>query len=203
MAAWRNLIGTVNAVFKIGLNKASLDAGALTAPRTFALPDAAGTLALTSQIPVAPPASVLTNNTVATTETVVAQWALSAGYLTPRQVLNLNFLGQVSSTATLIFRVRIGTAGTVADALACTFATSAAGVANAHVSGDIVIAVLTATTATASGDVQLANAVLGPLAAAFAAATITPASALFISLTLVQSALQTYTSREAVLTRLN
>ncbi len=50
MSAWRDLIGTVNTVFKIGLNKASLDAGALTAPRTYALPNVAGTLALTSQL---------------------------------------------------------------------------------------------------------------------------------------------------------
>lgn len=149
------------------------------------------------------PLSTLTNNLVATTETVVASWALPANYLSARQVLGLAFIGQVSSTATLTFRVRIGTAGTTADALAGTFATSAAGVANAHVLGDIYIAVLTAATATASGQVQLANATLGLLTAAFAAATIAPASALFVSLTLVQSVAQTYTSREAVLSRLN
>lgn len=50
MGAWRDLIGTVNTVLKIGLNKASLDASALTAARTFTLPDIAGTLALTSQL---------------------------------------------------------------------------------------------------------------------------------------------------------
>lgn len=150
-----------------------------------------------------PPVSTLTNNVVATTETVVARWALSAGYLKARQVLDLSFMGQVSGAATLIFRVRIGTLGTAADALVCTFATSAAGVANAHVYGGIKVAVLTATTATASGQLQLANAITGLLTAAFAAATIAPASALFVSLTLVQSVAQTYTSREAVLTKLN
>lgn len=200
---WNDLIGTVRTVFKIGLNKASLDAGALTAPRTFTLPDLAGTLALLSQIPVQPPASVLTNNLVATVETIVARWALTAGYLSARNILDLSFMGQVSASATLTFRVRIGTLGTIVDALAGTFATSASGAANAHVYGDIKIAVLTATTATASGQVQLVNATLGLLTAAFAAATIAPASALFVSLTLVQSGVQTYTSREAVLTRMN
>ena len=47
---WRNLIGTVETVFKIGLNRASLDAGALTAPRNYTLPNLSGTLALTSQL---------------------------------------------------------------------------------------------------------------------------------------------------------
>ena len=196
-----DLLGTLSSTFRI--SRATLSAAALTAARTLTLPDASGTLALTSQLLAAPPASTLTSNLVATTETVVASWALPANYLSARQVLGLAFIGQVSSTATLTFRVRIGTAGTTADALAGTFATSAAGVANAHVLGDIYIAVLTAATATASGQVQLANATLGLLTAAFAAATIAPASALFVSLTLVQSVAQTYTSREAVLSRLN
>jgi hypothetical protein len=202
MSAWRDLLGTVSNVFTIGLKKASLDASGLSAPRTFTLPDLAGTVALSSQIAVQPPASVLTSNTVATTETIVARWALTAGYLTARQMLDLSFMGQVSSTATLTFRVRIGTLGTAADALAATFATSAAGVANAYVYGDIKISVLTSTTVTATGSVQLASASVGLLTAAFAAATIAPASALFISLTLVQSLSQTYTSREAALSRM-
>lgn len=196
-----DLLGTLSSTFRV--NRATLSAAALTVARTFTLPDTSGTLALTSQLLAAPPASTLTDNLVATTETVVARWALPANYLSARMMLNLSFLGQVSSTATLTFRVRIGTAGTVADALAGTFTTSAAGVANAPVFGDIRLAVLTATTATVSGAVQLANATLGLLTAAFAPATIAPASALFVSLTLVQSAAQTYTSREAVLSRLS
>lgn len=50
MAAWRDLVGTVNTVFRIGLGRASLDASGLTAPRTLALPNLSGTLALTSQL---------------------------------------------------------------------------------------------------------------------------------------------------------
>lgn len=201
MALWCDLIGTVNTVFRIGLNRASLSVAGLTAARVFTLPDLAGTFALTSQILTQPPAAVLTNNLVATTETIVARWALPANYLTAGAFLDMEFMGQVSSTATLAFKVRIGTAGTIADALAATFVTSAAGVANAYVSGNINLAVLTATTFTASGEILLANATVGLVPAAFAAATIAPASALFVSFTLVQSIAQTYTSRAASMQR--
>lgn len=206
MGAWRDLIGTVNTVFKIGLNKASLDAGALTAQRSFGLPDASGTLALKSEIVVQPPLSTLSNNAVATTETVVARWPLTAGYLTAAMVLNLSFMGQVSGTATLTFRVRIGTAGTAADTLAATFVTSAAGVANQHVFAELLIACLTAGatgTATAAGAVQFGAASLALVTAAFAAAAVNTTAALFVSVTLVQSAAQTYTSRAAALGRAN
>ena len=80
MGAWRDLIGTVNTVLKIGLNKASLDAGALTAPRTFTLPDVAGTLALLNDPvftgnPTAPTAALFDNDTtIATTA-----YAMSVG----------------------------------------------------------------------------------------------------------------------------
>lgn len=47
---WADLVGTVRTSLRIGLNKAVIDAGGLTATRTFTLPDLTGTLALTSQI---------------------------------------------------------------------------------------------------------------------------------------------------------
>ena len=50
MSRWSDLLGTVESVFRIGLGKATLDASALTAPRTLTLPDTSGTLALTSQL---------------------------------------------------------------------------------------------------------------------------------------------------------
>ena len=43
---WMDLVGTVKNSFKIGLNKATVDASGLTAARTFTLPDSSGTLAL-------------------------------------------------------------------------------------------------------------------------------------------------------------
>lgn len=144
-------------------------------------------------------APTLTNNTVITTETVVARWSIPANALASGNDFDLALSGQVSSTATLTFRVRFGTAGTTADALLCTFAVSAAGVANAHHFLEVLVAVLSTTTATATGSSQLASGVVGLVTAAFAAATVNLTVANFLSVTLVQSAAQTYTSRAAKL----
>ena len=87
MGRWLDLIGTVSTVLKIGLNKASLDAGALTAPRTFTLPDVAGTLALTASPaftgnPTAPTAAQFDNATsIATTAYAMSIGLRSAGYI--------------------------------------------------------------------------------------------------------------------------
>ena len=112
---------------------------------------------------------------------------------------NLALAGQVSGTATLTFRIRFGTTGTISDALLCTFTTSAAGVANAYHYLDAVVSVLTATTATATGVSTLGAGVVGNATAAYAAATVNLSVANFLSVTLVQSAVQTYTARAASL----
>lgn len=142
----------------------------------------------------------LTNDTVATTETVVARWSIAANALANGDELDLRLIGQVSGTATLTYRIRFGTAGTTADALLCTFAVSAAGVANAHHLLEALVAILSTTTATATGSSQLASGVVGLVTAAFAAATVNLTVANFLSVTLVQSVAQTYTSRVAKLT---
>jgi hypothetical protein len=72
MGVWRDLIGTVNTVLKIGLNKASLDAGALTAPRNYFLPDTSGTLALTSQL--GDGGSITVSDTAPVAPTAGQQW---------------------------------------------------------------------------------------------------------------------------------
>ncbi len=144
-------------------------------------------------------APTLTNNTVATTETIVARCSVAANGLVVGDELILKLAGQVSSTATLTFRVRMGTAGTTADALLSTFTVSAAGVANAYHYLDAMIAILSATTATAIGTSQLAAGSVGNVTAAFAAATVNLTVANFISVSLVQSIAQTYTSRIAIL----
>ena len=144
-------------------------------------------------------ADTLTNNTVATTETIVARWSIAANALAAGDTLNLRSTGQVSSTATLTFRIRFGTAGTTADALLCAFTVSAAGVANAYHFLEALVAVLSTTTATATGSSQLAAGIVGNATAAFAAATVNLTVANFFSVTLVQSAAQTYTSRAAKL----
>lgn len=144
-------------------------------------------------------AVTLTNNTVATTETIVARWSIAANALASGDNLDLILAGQVSSTATLTFRVRFGTAGTIADALLCTFTVSAAGVANAYHFLETLVSILSSTTATATGTSVLAAAVVGNATAAFAAATVNLTVANFLSITLVQSLAQTYTSRAASL----
>lgn len=143
---------------------------------------------------------VFTNNTVATTEIQVARWTIPANFLAVGSTLQLNLGGQVSSTATLSFRIRIGTAGTTADALLITFTTSAAGVANAYHYLDAIVSVLTSTTAEATGTSVLAAGTVGKLTAAFAAATVNLTVSNIIGIYLVQSIAQTYTSRSAKLT---
>ncbi len=144
-------------------------------------------------------APTLTNNTVITTETIVARWGIPANSVAALDNLLVNLAGQVSSTATLTFRIRFGTAGTTADALLSTFTVSAAGVANAYHYLDAVVSFLSSTTATAAGTSTLAAGVVGNATAAFAAATVNLTVANFLSITLVQSIAQTYTSRAAKL----
>lgn len=144
-------------------------------------------------------APTLTNNAVATTETIVARWGIPANALASGSNLALALAGQVSSTATLTFRIRFGTAGTTADALLATFTVSAAGAANAYHFLQAMVSILSATTATATGTSALAGGVVGNATAAFAAATVNLTVANFLSVSLVQSAAQTYTSRAAKL----
>jgi hypothetical protein len=144
-------------------------------------------------------AATLTNNAVATTETGVARFAVPANTLEAGDNLNLTLNGDVSSTATLVFRVRMGTTGTISDALLGQFGTSAAGVAGARHYLNAFISILSATTATATGRSQLASSTVGISSATFAAATVNLAVSNFITITLVQSIAQTYTPRAAKL----
>lgn len=144
-------------------------------------------------------APTLTNNTVATTETIVARWSIPAYALASLDNLRPDLAGQVSGTATLTFRMRLGPAGTIADALLGTFTASAAGVANAYHFLEALVSILSATTATVTGTSTLASACVCNATAAFAAATVNLTVANFLSVTLVQSAAQTYTSRAASL----
>lgn len=170
-----------------------------------------GTGATLAQLTVAggtytPYRPTLTNDTVATTETVVASFTLPPNFLSAGANFNLRLQGQVSSTATLTFRVRIGAAGSSADALIAAFPTSAAGVANNFVQGDLQLFCLTdGATGTVSGNgvIKFQAADLVPAAAAFAAASVDTTQQRILTVTLVQSAAQTYTSRAASLTRIN
>lgn len=196
---WIDLVGTFSNVLDIGRGKSRLNASAITAQRTHTLPNASGTLALLEQVKSPFGAVTLANNAVATTETIVARWSIAANALASLDTLGVALAGQVSSTATLTFRIRFGAAGTTADALLCTLTVSAAGVANAYHFLEAMVAILSATTATATGSSQLAAGVVGNATAAFAAATVNLTVANFLSVTLVQSVAQTYTSRAAKL----
>lgn len=143
--------------------------------------------------------TTLTNNTVALVETVVAKWAIPANSLVPGQNLDLSLSGQVSSTATLAFKIRLGATGTITDALLATLSTSGAGTVNAYHTLEAMLTILSTTTATAWANSQLANASVGVVTAAFAAATVNLTLANVLSITLVQSVAQTYTSRAAKL----
>lgn len=148
------------------------------------------------------PGAATLSNATGTGETVIAQWALSAGFLAAGRNLRLSAFGQVSSTATLTYRLRIGTAGTTADALVATFATTGAGTANDWTTVEMLIACLTAGasgTATAAGRATLASALVGIATAAYSAATIDTTAALKVSLTVQQSSAQTHTTRAAML----
>ena len=194
MTAWKNLLGTLQTTFKLG-KFAALNAASVVSAQTFSLPNSSGQFVLKNQFG----AASLTNNTVATVETVVASWSVPANALAAGDSLNLEAIGQVSSTATLAWKIRMGTTGLITDALLCTFTTSAAGAANAYNHLIALVAILTSTTATANGSTRLAGAEVGMITAAFAAATVNLTVANFITVTLVQSAVQTYTSRAAKL----
>jgi hypothetical protein len=145
-------------------------------------------------------------NATTVTETVVASFALPAGFLTAGALLNLWFFGQVSSTATVTYRLRLGTAGLITDALLIAFAASAAGVANAHTSVDGIVSCLTAGaagTATAGGQAMLASGLIGPATAAFAAAAVNTTVAQKLSLTAqLSAAANTLTARGGALQKL-
>ncbi len=148
-------------------------------------------------------AGVLANDTVATTEIPIATFDLPANYLAAGAVLKGIVLGQVSSTATLTYRVRIGTAGTVADALVLTFITMT-GAANAHTRLEPILYVITAGAAgtiSGGGNGQVVAVQTGPATAAFAAATVNTTVALKVTVTLVQSTAQTHTTRAGVLSK--
>jgi Major tropism determinant N-terminal domain len=149
--------------------------------------------------------TTLTNATT-TTETILARWTLPANTLVATSAHEFTLIGQVSGTATLTFRVRVGTAGTTADPVAATFAATAAGVANTHVNVRGLLSCLTTGTTgtvTAGGNVHLGAAVTPVAVAAFSAATVNTTVQQFVSITVVQSAAQTLTVRGAFLDRVS
>lgn len=141
-------------------------------------------------------ANTLANATLIT-ETIIASWDLPANTVAVQDMLQVRAFGQCGGTGTLIFRLRLGTAGAITDPLLVQFATSAAGANNAHWSVNALVATLTSTTAAGAGAVQLVNALLGPATAAFAAAAVNLTVANKLSLTVQQSVAATLVTRAA------
>ena len=142
-----------------------------------------------------------------TAEIAVASWTIPANTATANLMLKLAYFGQVSSTATLTYRIRVGPSATAlaSRAQAAVFTTSAAGAANTHTSGDVFLSFLTigsGGTCTAGGAFMLGTATLPPTVAAFSAASVNTTVDNVVSISVVQSASQTLSSRGAQLTQL-
>jgi hypothetical protein len=136
------------------------------------------TLSIADKVP--PP--LLTNPT-AITETVVARWTLPANYLLAGLSMLTNASLLSAGTGTVIWRLRIGAAGTTADTLVTQLTTSAAQVANARGNVFFNIYAPSSTTMNASGYSIMQNALLGHVTGALVNATVVPTAPIFISIT--------------------
>ncbi|GAA3509940.1 hypothetical protein GCM10022234_00080 [Aeromicrobium panaciterrae] len=144
-------------------------------------------------------------NGTGTSEVIVAQWDLPTDYLIDDVMYQIAMLADVSSTATLTWRIRCGTAGTTADATIKTFATTGAGAANVLASNDFKLSCLAdgiSGLLAAAGYAMLGNAIVGPTSGGGAGVAVNTTVPLKLSVTLTQSAAQTTTIRSAVLNRL-
>lgn len=147
----------------------------------------------------------LSNSSVAA-ETVVARFALPSNYLLAGGNLGMRLSGQVSSTATLTFKIRLGTTGTISDPMLAAFNATTAGAINTYSFTDMIVSCLTigtTGTATAGGIVWLGANGVSQVTAANVAGAVNTTVANFLTITLIQSVAQTFTSRAATLTRLN
>lgn len=89
--------------------------------------------------------------TSGTTEKVLLQLAIPANSAIVGSTYRAWIIGNSSSTGTLIFKVRCGNLGTIADTIDWTAVTSAAQVANARAGFDVLITIRSATTIKAEG----------------------------------------------------
>jgi hypothetical protein len=133
-----------------------------------------------SLVKIQPP--TLTNPTT-TAETVVARWTLPANYLSAGLALLANASYLSASTGTVIWRLRIGAAGTTADNLVCQLTTSAIQVINARGNVSFRIYAPNTTTMNASGYSIMQNAILGHVTGAVVNARVVPTAPIYISIT--------------------
>jgi hypothetical protein len=143
---------------------------------------------------IGPP--VLANATT-TTETVVARFTIPANFLVAGDSIRVLVMHQSAGTGTLIYRARIGAAGTIADGLVAQLTTSAAQVANAQGRADFTVYFPNLTTATGSGFAIQQAAALGTVTGAGANVTISNAAAVQLSITVQCSAAAANVTRGA------
>jgi hypothetical protein len=122
-------------------------------------------------------------NATTTTETVVAKWQLPANFLKAGIGINAYTSFLSGGTGTVIWRLRIGTAGTITDPLACQLTTSAAQVLNSRGGANFSIYASNTTTLNASGFSIMQNSILGQITAAITNLTVVPTATIFISIT--------------------
>jgi hypothetical protein len=130
-----------------------------------------------------PVATPILTNPVVTSETVVARWQLPADFILAGHSIKAGAFYISGGTGTIIFRLRIGALGTVADSLAVQLATSAAQVLNGRSRCEFDIYASSSTLLNAAGFCIANNAVLGQLTGAVNNVTVVPTAPIFISIT--------------------
>lgn len=128
------------------------------------------------------PAPILTNPTTVA-ETVVARWQLPANYISTGLSLRVNAAFLSAANGTVIWRLRIGLLGTVADTLVTQLTTSGAQIINARGNVYFNLYIPTPTIVNASGYAVMQNAFLGHLTGGIVNATVVPSAPIFINIT--------------------
>ena len=139
--------------------------------------------------------------TSGTGETLLFKVPIPANSVRVGQTFRIKMAGASSSTGTLIFRTRIGTAGTTGDAQAWISTTSAAQVANAHAGFDILMTVRsigTAGTVIADGSAHAGAVMLPTLIGAPATAAVNTTVTEYIDVTCTCS-VGTFTAQVGVI----
>jgi hypothetical protein len=123
------------------------------------------------------PAAVATSGTG---ETLLFKCMVPAGYAVVGTTFRITVTGNSSSTGTLIFRVRVGSLGSVSDNQAWICLTSAAQVANQRAGADVIVTVRSTIAAIADGVAWAQAAQLPTVVGAPATAAIAVANAWYI-----------------------
>ena len=161
--------------------------------------DDTGTVRLLGDVPLTPIATLASAvSTSGTGETRLMNCTILANYAVVGQAYRVLVYGNSSSTGTLIFRVRVGANGTIADNQAWISTTSAAQVANARAGFYVTVIVrsIGAGTVMADGVATAGAVVLPTLIGAPATANVTTSAQWYIDISCTCSA-GTFTAQVA------